>query len=442
MAGGQFQTQNKIRPGVYININSEPRSLGAVGERGIAAIPMPLPWGEDGLIVLDNDTYQTDAIEKIGFAPADERIRHITSCMAHAKTLLLYRLNGQGAVKASYSDEQLTITAAHGGTRGNDLKVVIQPDLDQEQSFEVITLLEGEEVDRQQIAGIADFKENGFITISGEGELEPLASVQLTGGSDGEVTAGSYSRALAAYEAEQFDTLGVPTEEAAIKALVAAFIRRVRDEAGKKVNAVLVDYPQADYEGIISLKNSIITDDGLTVEPIYFLCRLTGMAAAADVNQSLTYATIPGAVDTVPRLTHSEIEQALLNGELVLTTERGRVFIEQDINTFTSYTPTKGRAFSKNRVVRVMDAIANDCKRIFEQFYIGKVDNNNDGRSLLKNELIDYLVSLQELNAIQNFDSQTDLLVEAGNDTDSVYIELYIQPVDSIEKIYMKVQVR
>ncbi len=442
MAGGQWQTQNKIRPGVYVNVNSEPRPVGTVGDRGVAALPLPLPWGEDGVIVLDNDTYQTDALQKIGFHPADPRIRHITSCMAHVKRLLLYRLDGQEAAAATITHELLTVTALYGGKRGNDLKVVIQPSIDHEEKFDVYTFLENEEVDRQTIKNIDELVPNAFVSFLGEGVPEPTAGINLSGGSDGEVTAGHYSAALTAFEAQEFHTLGIPSDETEVKALAASFVKRVRDESGKRVNVVLAQYPEANYEGVISLKNSIITDDDLEVDSIYLLCEITGMVAAAQINQSLTYATIPGAVDVVPRFTNTEIEQALLNGELVLTAEGGRVFIEQDINTFTSFTTSKGKMFSKNRVVRVLDGIANDAKRIFEQFYIGKVDNNEDGRNLLKAEMIRYLETLQGMSAIQNFDAQTDLTVAAGNDIESVYVELYVQPVDSIEKIYMKVTAR
>lgn len=115
--------------------------------------------------------------------------------------------------------------------------------------------------------------------------------------------------------------------------------------------------------------------------------------------------------------------------------------MEQDINTLTSLTQTKSKVFCKNRVIRVLDGINNDFVRIFSNFYIGKVDNNADGRNLLKNECISYLDILQGINAIQNFNSQSDIVVQQGIDADSVYIETYTQPVDSIEKIYMKVQV-
>lgn len=90
----------------------------------------------------------------------------------------------------------------------------------------------------------------------------------------------------------------------------------------------------------------------------------------------------------------------------------------------------------------MLDGIANDLKRIFESFYIGKVSNNVDGRALFRKEAVIYLDNLQSIDAIENFDAQTDITVLPGIDSDAIYVEANIQPVDSIEKVYMKVQVR
>ena len=83
------------------------------------------------------------------------------------------------------------------------------------------------------------------------------------------------------------------------------------------------------------------------------------------------------------------------------------------------------------------------CNDVYEQFsnyYIGKVDNNEAGRNLLKGWIVGYLNEMQANNGIQNFDSE-DVSVEPGNSVDSVLVNVAIQPVDSIEKIYMTVPV-
>lgn len=53
-----------------------------------------------------------------------------------------------------------------------------------------------------------------------------------------------------------------------------------------------------------------------------------------------------------------------------------------------------------------------------------------------------YIETLVGIGAVQNFDAQTDVAVKQGDTADSVYVELRVQPVDAIEKIYMRVLVR
>jgi hypothetical protein len=109
-----------------------------------------------------------------------------------------------------------------------------------------------------------------------------------------------------------------------------------------------------------------------------------------------------------------------------------------DINSLTTIAVDKGKPFTKNRVIRTIDGINNDITEIFESNYVGKTNNNADGRSLLRATLIEYFNELQRLSAIQNFVAD-DVTVIAGTDSDAVVINCYIQPVDSIEKIYITV---
>ncbi|WP_044480746.1 phage tail sheath family protein [Paenibacillus antibioticophila] len=441
MANGTWTTQNKVSPGTYINFKSAARAVGTVGERGVAAFPAPLPWGPEGVIKLEAESFLQNAEKLLGFGAADARIRHIAAAMAHASRVLIYRLGAKGSEQAKATVGELTATANYGGTRGNDLQIIVQASVDEPDHYEVRTLLEGEEVDAQIVGSIEELVNHDFVTFTGSGELTETAGAALAGGVDGPVSNGDWTAALAALEAEEFDVLGVPTDDAAIKQLAVAYTKRLREQEGKKIVTVLYNHPQANYEGIISLKNSIITTDGLAVEPIYLLWEITAMEAAANVNESLTYTEIPNAADVSPKMTYSEMIQALQNGELVLTASNGKVQIQQDINTLTTFTPEKAKHFSKNRVVRVLDTIARDLQRTFASSYLGKIGNNADGRNLLKGEVLSYLGSLQGIGAIQNFDAESDLEVLPGNEGDAVVINLNVQPVDSIEKIYMTVTV-
>ena len=46
------------------------------------------------------------------------------------------------------------------------------------------------------------------------------------------------------------------------------------------------------------------------------------------------------------------------------------------------------------------------------------------------------------MNAIQNFDGTNDITITQGANLDEVIVTLNIQPVDSMEKLYMTVTLR
>ncbi|WP_438497168.1 phage tail sheath family protein [Paenibacillus sp. IHBB 3054] len=438
MAGGTWTLQNKVRAGVYINVESSGGTLGAAGSRGITSLALSLPWG--AAKVITPIVAGEDTLTRLGYDLTAPELLLVREALKRARTVLLYKLNE--GTKAAVTAGALTATAKHGGLRGNALKVVVQTNIDDSAKFDVKTLLDNAVVDSQVVANIAGLKANDWIVWSGTGALTASAGAPLIGGADGTVTNADHTAYLAALELYDFQTVALPSTDNALKAVYAAFIRRLRDSEGKKVQAVLENYPTADNEGIISVKNGVVLSDGTTLTPVQATAWVAGATAGAEMNESLTYAAYDDAVDVAPRYTNAQIEAALTAGEFLFTPSNNRAVVEQDINTFLSYTPKKNKSFHKNRVIRVLDGFANDTKRIFESSYIGKVNNNVDGRALFRKELVVYADNLQSIGAIQNFDAQTDITVLPGVDSDAIYVEANIQPVDSIEKVYMKVQVK
>ena len=437
MAGGTWTTQNKVRPGVYINTVSAPSALGGLGERGTVGIALSLPWGPSKAMAAIQAGQDTTTL--LGYDITAPQLLLVREALKRAQTVLLYRLNT--GTKAAATIGALTATALHGGLRGNSLRIVVQTNIDNATLFDVITQLDGGEVDRQVVANIAGLRANDWVTFNASGTLTVSAGAPLIGGADGTVTNADHTAFLAALELQDFNTVALPSTDATLKALYVAFIRRLREDEGKKVQAVVENYPVADYEGVIKVRNGVVLADGTTLTAAQSTAWVAGATAGALPNQALTYFAYDDAVDVAPRYTNAQIETALRAGEFLFTPNNGRAVVEQDINSLVSFIPTKGQPFSKNRVIRVLDSIANDIKRIYETFYIGRVSNNDDGRSMLRTEAVTYLENLQGIAAIQNFDPQTDIFITPGTNSDAVYIELSIQPVDAIEKIYMKVTV-
>ncbi|GAA0378929.1 phage tail sheath family protein [Bacillus horti] len=438
MSAGTWTTQNKVRPGAYVNFKSEARPLGAVGDRGTVTMALPLSWGAAKSVTAieaGDDTRST-----LGYDLTSPELLVVREALKRAKTVLLYRLNTGTPATATVGE--LTATAKFGGLRGNDVSIVINESLDEEDRFDVQTLVAGEVVDVQTVGQIEQLAANDWVVFSGTGELEETAGVPLSGGANGTVTNQDYVDYLAAIEVHEFETVALTSTDNALKETFVSFCKRLREDEGKKIQIVVENYPLADYEGVISVRNGVVLADGTELTAAQATAWVAGASAGAQVNESLTHTAYDGAVDVLPKHTNTQIIQALQQGEFIFTHRNGRAIVEQDINSLHSFTPAKNKEFSKNRVVRVLDGINQDFVRIFSDFYIGKVDNNEDGRSLLQNECVNYLNILQNMNAIQNFASQTDISVVQGADIDSVYIETYVQPVDAIEKIYVQVTVR
>ncbi|RXI46266.1 phage tail sheath protein [Clostridium tetani] len=435
MAGGTWEKQNKIRPGAYINFKSKKNISTQIGERGIATLPLVLPWGpEKEVITIQADD---DLSKVLGINITDDSVLLIREVFKKAKTLLLYRLNE--GTKATATLEGLTINARYSGTKGNNITIVIQNNVDDTEQFEVITMFEGNKVDKQLIKNIEELKPNDYVEFKGEGRLKSTAGLNLKGGEDGTITNQSYINYLAAIEPYDFHTVGIPTKDSSIKAVATTFIKRLKEE-GRQVQLVLENYPEADSENVISVKNGVILSDGSKITSDKAVAFVTGATAGANVNQSNTYLEYPGAIDVDTKYTNREIEESLLNGELVFTISNRKVVIEQDINTFKSFTEDKGKDYRKNRVIRTLFEVNNGTRLLWETSYIGKGDNNPDGRNLFKKDIIKFLERLQGIGALENVVPE-DVEIQKGQDKDSIIAKVGVQPIDAMEKLYMTVEV-
>ena len=254
-------------------------------------------------------------------------------------------------------------------------------------------------------------------------------------------TSDTIDTALAVLMTEDFNVLVYPydgTTYDANKATIATWIDMMRKEEGVSTQAVMANYV-ADDEAIVNVTQGVKLSDGTELTPAQVTAWVGGVTAGANINQSNTGRKYIGAIDVIPRMTKTEMETAITAGEWIFKVDTAQnVTAVYDINSLTTISVDKGKQFTKNRVIRTIDGINNDITEIFESNYVGKVNNNADGRSLLKASLVEYFNELQRINAIQNF-APEDVTVEQGKDSDAVIIDCYIQPVDSVEKIYITV---
>lgn len=452
MAGGSFQSQNKIRPGAYIKFQGVPSNDNIIGSRGIVTMAAPIGWGpEDELIKVTVADLYSNKLEKIlGFNVYSASAKLFKAALENAHTLLVYRAD-KGGTKASVqidvaSNKKLKVTAKYAGATGNNISISIKEAF--AGGYSVNTFLGSTQKDSQIVTDIKDLVANDFVTFEGEGVIAQTAvNTLLTGGTNGTPTNQMYTEYLAKLKTTQFDTLAafkIGDTELFNGGTIKEFIQEMRETRGIKCQAVINNYVAANYEGVISTYNQGVKyADGTELTAEEFVVWMAGATAGADVTESNTYKVIANAVEVTGNVLEDDIETLITSGYVIISKRRdGAIVVEKDINTLVNLRDDVTDAFKENKVIRLLDAVANHIALDFEQNYAGKVVQDANGRALFKASIISYLTELQNSGAIINFNSSTDVMVEAGEQVDAYYSEIYIQPTYSVDKLYMIVNVR
>src|SRR5690606_23146984 len=117
---------------------NEAKPVSAIGERGIVSLPLTLKWGAPKEII----TIEAgeDTFDKLGYPITAPELLLVREALKRARTLLLYRLNEGTKASATIANSDLKATAKYGGTRGNDITIVIEKNVDDDSKYDVITL--------------------------------------------------------------------------------------------------------------------------------------------------------------------------------------------------------------------------------------------------------------------------------------------------------------
>lgn len=417
-----------------------------MGERGTVAICEALSWGPVGTVQTVEAGANTTPCT--GYPATDPRNRFLTEIFkgsdrtAPPRRALLYRpaAAGSAAASAQLGDGALTVTAKYPGLRGNDITVTISTGAE-ENTFDVTTVVDGAAADAQTVTAPSELTANAWVSFAGEGPLSASGGLPLTGGLDGTAASSAYTEFLEAIEPHAFDILIYDGTDQAVQQAMASFVRRLAEDSGKYAQLVAANMPAPNSQYVINVASGVTLSDGTALTAPQTTWWVGGAQAGALYNQSLTYAVYPGAVSVSPLLTDSQIGQGLEAGELLLSAEEGEVRVEQDLNTLTTFTQDTGEVFRYNRTMRLCSTLANDIYRSFRRDFIGLVNNNAAGRGQFKARIVGYLLEMQAAQAIENF-TPDDVEVLPGDDINSVLVNVAIQVVGSIEKIYLTVQIR
>lgn len=486
MAGGTWKMQNKVRPGVYINVKGDGKPvLTTPLGRLLMFQNKPLGWGKKGIIELKATS---DFTALTGHKNTDEVLAPVHEALKGAETVLLLNDFTGGAKATGTKSGVYTINAKYEGEQGNNISVSFAPaplaDGANTQDVTVTTIFGTKQVDQVKITlplpkadAIAaaeltkenqlevhnDYVDITFGTnpadvtkeLNGKGEYplytaifngltQNAANVSLAGGSNGTNKVVDDMNDYLENEFYAVATTAGWDESSNIHKLLVEEIKLLRENVGIKVRAVVPNSTGVvyNYEGVSTVLNGYVLNDGTVITPNIATARFAGMSASATPDQALTYTQLDDAAEAKPKLNNDKTIEALNAGQIVFTTRSGeRVVIEQDINSLTKFTSIKPKDFSKNRIIRTLDEICTNTTQTFETSFLGKVSNNEAGRNVFKANRIGYLTGLQNQNMIRDFEN-SDLTLSQGGEKDAVLMELYVTPVDAMEKLYVNLIVR
>ncbi|EGT4563421.1 phage tail sheath subtilisin-like domain-containing protein [Clostridioides difficile] len=433
LGGGTFVTQNKILPGSYINFISAKRATSSLSDRGIVAMPLELDWGiDEDVFQVTSDDFEKYSVKYFGYDYTHEKLKGLRDLFKNIRLGYFYKLNK--GVKASCT----IATAKYSGIRGNDLKVTVTTNIDDNAKFDVVTLLDNKKVDTQIAKVITDLQDNDYVIWKKDATLEASAGLVFTGGTNGEaVTGAEYQAFLDKIESYSFNALGCLATTTEIKSLFVEFTKRMRDKVGAKFQTVLYKKSDADYEGVVSIENKI-KDAGLLESSLIYWT--TGAIAGCDINKSNTNKRYDGEFDVDVNYTQIQLEESLKSGKFIFHKVGDEVHVLEDINTFVSFTDDKNDDFSSNQSVRVLDQIANDIAILFNDKYLGKVPNDKAGRISFWNDVVKHHKELENIRAIEDFKTD-DVSVELGSDKKTVIVSDAVKIINAMSKLYMTVSV-
>lgn len=436
--GGTFDVlTGKVLPGTYMNFESTRQDIVNNNPRGVVVIPLiGHTYGPTkGFFSLYSSSPDAE-YSKLGMSVYDDndQMLLIREAFKNAREVIVYIMGP--SVKASATAEPLTATAKYAGSLGNKFKLVVTAN--PIGGFDVNVYL-GESLVFTQAGAktVEELEENDWVDFSGTGALAANAGVNFTSGADTEPANKDITDFLDAAEKKIFNVLCFPSTESTLHTSLKTKIKYLRDEAGRGVQAVVPDFA-GDYEGIINVTNSVVVDEK-ELTHAQACAFVAGITASADYVTSNTYKAYEGATDIVDEKTYEEAEAAVKNGEFFFVKDSANnIVIQYDINSLVTYADKKDKTYSKNRVIRVQDSFRESVQNNFPP---NMYDNDETGWNVMEGKGKSILKNYYDAGAIKNVDYDNDFLVDRSKSTgDETYFNIYLQPVDSAEKLFFTVK--
>lgn len=222
--------------------------------------------------------------------------------------------------------------------------------------------------------------------------------------------AEDYNQALKRLTNKRFNYLAIPQIGGMAQDVVTSWIKSKRENDNKTFRAVLPN-TEADHEGIINFTTSGIKVDEKEYTTAEYTARIAGILSGLPFTRSATYYVLP-EVDEITEI--EDPDKAVDDGELILINDGENIKIGRGVNSFTSTTTEKTEEFKSIRNVEVMDLIKDDIRTVFNDEYIGKVNNIYDNQVLFVTSVNAYFKGLSGDEILDaNFDNKSGIDVNA-----------------------------
>ena len=409
MSGFFTPGEKKDRPGIYKRRLNVGATETAGARAGIAAAVVTGDWGElNKAVILDASSDISKYIGSdtgTGYKVISEIIR------GGVQSVVVVRVGTGGTAAtvnlvdtATTAADVVSVTAKCPGTM--PLSVGIRTNLT-DPTLKDVTIYNGTKVleTRTITAGTAEvdgvvaaFSDSEYVTVAkvaaGTGTLKEVSQSALTGGVQPTVNNAAYSAGFDAANTELFDVICVDTNDTDVHALLSAYIKRIFE--GGDYGMAVIGEP-----GTVTLDNRITNAGAFDDEKIIYVlggwndasgnayegyvaaARIGGMVAAVPSNDSLTHASIDGAVSLTDAMTNAQIIKAIKAGCLVISRSKtGSIVIEKAINTLTTIDAEKDAGWKKIRRTKIRFEMMNRIEITLDG-YIGSVNNDVDGRAAI-----------------------------------------------------------
>ena len=460
MAGTYQEGTSKPLSGVYTLIRAAIERV-AMGGRGVIAYPFTSNWGpvNDLTTVIGatdfnvlfnggNTDLTANLIYKLAFKGKPQRVlayRMATGTAAKGEVTLATGW----VLETLYPSNRAFTAVVKDGTSGG----------------KVVEIVEGNKklmsVEDTTVAGLtAKLNNSDYVRVKTAGAALPAnnAGAAFAGGNNGSVvTATEYGAFLEAMEGDRtanaFSLDGVTTE--AIITTVEAWVKRVRpegfyvtfvsggptawDTAIATANAASKAF---NFRGIINVGNGA---DGYTAAQMAIF--IAARAGSVALNRTLTDEVVDFK-KVNKKLLYGQRVTAKESGTIVFVQDGDVVVIDEGVNTLT--TPGAGEVaeFGKIRVNNALDHIAKDLEAFGNRYKQDKSNTQEARETYAATVENSYLRALQAMEVIQPGYFYRPDPEYHGKDAvfspkiDEAFFYSDITPVDSMERIYQKINVR